>query len=105
MGWEARATKGPFTFVEENLKGTTPKVVVKDAAGVVWDVKFEAEAHSEVAANRLMWAFGYPVEEMYYLHSGTIKGLANLKRGGSAIEANGDFRRGARFKRRDPNLT
>src|SRR5688572_27002771 len=67
-GSEARTPKPPFAFIEENLKGTTPKLVVKDAAGVTWDVKFDSEAHSEVAAARLMWAFGYPVEEMYYLH-------------------------------------
>jgi hypothetical protein len=105
IGSEARAPKPPFAFVEENLKGTTPKLVVKDAAGVLWDVKFEAEAHSEVAANRLMWAFGYPVEEMYYVHNGTVTGVRNLKRAGKGLTEGGRFENGARFKRRDPNIT
>ncbi len=100
-GSEDRAPKPPFTFVEENTKGTTPKIVVKDAAGVVWDVKFEAEAHSEVAANRLMWAFGYPVEEMYYVHNGVVTGVKDLQRSGDHIDAGGRFENGARFKRRD----
>ena len=101
IGTKDRAPKPPFTFVEENLKGTTPKIVVKDAAGEMWDVKFEAEAHSEVAASRLMWAFGYPVEEMYYLHNGTISGVGKLERDGDHMDSNGRFERGARFKRRN----
>ena len=103
-GSKDRAPKPPFTFVEENLKGTVPKIVVTDAAGVEWGVKFEAEAHSEVAANRIMWAFGYPVEEMYYLHNGVVQGLKQLRRGGDHINSSGKFERGARFKRDDPSL-
>ena len=32
------APKGPFVFVEETSGGSQPKVVVKDQAGVTWDV-------------------------------------------------------------------
>ena len=103
-GSAARAPKPPFTFVEENLKGTVPKIVVTDANGVEWGVKFEAEAHSEVAANRIMWAFGYPVEEMYYLHNGTVQNMQRMQRAGDHINAQGRFERGARFKRDDPAL-
>src|SRR5688500_18952787 len=94
-GSESRAPKPPFTFVEENTKGTTPKIVVTDAAGVTWDVKFEAEAHSEVAANRLMWAFGYPVEEMYYVHNGVVAGVKDLQRSGDHMDGSGRFENGA----------
>ena len=103
-GSKERAPKPPFTFVEENMKGTVPKIVVTDAAGVTWNVKFEVEAHSEVAANRIMWAFGYPVEEMYYLHNGDVRNMQRLQRTGDHINAQGRFERGARFKRDDPAL-
>lgn len=103
-GSKERAPKPPFTFVEENLKGTVPKIVVTDAAGVTWNVKFEAEAHSEVAANRLMWAFGYPVEEMYYLHNGDVRNMQRLQRSGDWINTKGRFENGARFKRDDPAM-
>lgn len=103
-GSKDRAPRPPFTFVEENKKGTVPKIVVTDAAGVTWNVKFEAEAHSEVAANRIMWAFGYPVEEMYYLHSGDVQNMKRLQRAGDWINTKGRFENGARFKRDDPAL-
>ena len=102
-GSEARAPQPPFTFVEENLKGTTPKIVVRDAAGQSWDVKFSSEAHAEDAPNPLLWAFGYPVEEMYYVHTGAVAGAEGLERAGSEIEDDGTFYE-ARFRRRDPNL-
>ena len=103
-GSQARAPKPPFTFVEENMKGTVPKIVVTDANGVEWGVKFEAEAHSEVAANRIMWAFGYPVEEMYYLHNGTVQNMKPMQRKGDHIDDRGRFENGARFKRDDPSM-
>ena len=103
-GSATRAPKPPFTFVEENMKGTVPKIVVTDANGVEWGVKFEAEAHSEVAANRIMWAFGYPVEEMYYLHNGTVQNMKPMQRKGDHIDDKGRFERGARFKRDDPSM-
>ena len=102
-GSESRAPVAPFAFVEENLNGTTPGVVVTDAAGRTWDVTFGAEAHAEVAASRLLWAFGYLVEEMYYVQTGRIGGAANLRRAGAAISGDGTFHQ-ARFRLRDANL-
>lgn len=102
-GAEARAPKGPFVFLEEKRSGTTPKIVVTDAAGTTWDVKFDVEAHSDVAANRLMWALGYPVPEAYYLHNGTITGVKKLDRSARYLKGN-RFEEGARFRRRDPRM-
>ena len=103
-GSEAAQPKPPFTFIEENLNGTTPKVVVKDAGGVEWDVKLAGEeSHGEVVANRLLWALGYLNQEMYFLHEGTIQGAKNLKRADSVIDKNGRFT-AARFRRRDANV-
>lgn len=64
-GHETRAPQGPFTFVEEDTTGTNPKITVKDARGATWDMTFDEEVHAEVAANRIVWALGYFVEEQF----------------------------------------
>lgn len=97
-----RAPKPPLTFVKENTKGTSPKVIVTDANGTEWGVKFGAEAHSEVAASRLLWAFGYPVQEVYYVHEGAIAGVKDLQRADEVIKE-GKFWE-ARFERHDPKM-
>ena len=99
-GSEARAPRGPFTFVEEDTGGTQPKIVVTDAAGVTWDVKLGPEAQAEVAANRLVWALGYFVEELYFVSAGKLDKWPALKRGSELIDAAGAFTN-ARFRRRD----
>src|SRR5688572_17347208 len=59
------APKAPFTFVKEDTSGTKPKVQVTDANGMSWTAKFASksstgtEVHAEIAATRLIWAFGY----------------------------------------------
>jgi hypothetical protein len=102
-GSATRAPKPPFTFVEEDMGGSQPKVTVTDAAGVTWDVKFGIEVSSELASNRIVWALGYLVEEMYYVPSGNIKGVTALKRAAKHIAPDGRFTR-ARFRRVDPAL-
>lgn len=101
-GSAERAPKPPLTFVKEKTKGTSPKVVVTDANGIEWGVKFGPEAHSEVAAARLLWAFGYPVQEMYYVHEGTIAGVTQLGRAGEVIKDEKFWE--ARFERHDPKM-
>jgi hypothetical protein len=102
-GTAADAPRGPFTFLEEDLDGHNPKVSVRDAGGREWDVKFGAEIHSEVAANRIVWALGYFVEPQYFVPSGTIRGAKQLTRAAGHIAADGRFR-GARFRFRDPAM-
>lgn len=104
-GAEARAPKPPFTFVEENLKGTVAKVVVEDSSGSTWDVKLAGEeSHPEVVANRLLWALGYPAQEMYFVHEGTIRGVKDLKRAAQFVKRDGQFA-AARFRRRSADIS
>jgi hypothetical protein len=98
-----RAPRPPFRFVEKNGGGSQPKVVVTDAAGVTWDVKFGEEAHAEVAAVRLVWALGYFVDEVYFVPGGTIVGVANSGRANDMVASDGTFA-AARFERRDERL-
>ena len=104
MGSELRAPKMPLTFVEENTGGTQPKIVVTDANGTTWDVKFGPEAQAEVAASRITHALGFFTEESYFLSAGKIGGVKGLKRAAEHVSPSGTFSR-ARFTRRDPAVT
>jgi hypothetical protein len=109
MGSANRAPQPPFTFVEEDAAGTKPKVTVTDSTGMRWNVKFagpsleKSEVHAEIAANRLTWAFGYFVEEQYYVPEGKIEGVGTLRRAAKSIGPDGTFRI-ARFERRPPDV-
>ena len=101
-----RAPIGPFTFLSENLGGTSPKAVVQDANGVRWSAKWGEEVQAEVAATRLAWALGLKVEETYYVETGLIvfpNGRPTLRRLGPFIDKAGGFRSAARFERRGPD--
>ena len=102
-GAPARVPRAPFKFVEEDTGGSQPKVTVTDAGGTTWDVKFGVEVPAEIASNRLLWALGYLVEEMYFVPSGKIEGVSGLKRAAKEVGADGSFKR-ARFRRVDPTL-
>lgn len=101
-GAEARAPQGPFTFVAEDTSGTNPKITVKDARGVEWDMKFDEEVHAEVAANRIVWALGYFVEDQYFVPEGTVSGATGLTRAASFIGPGGAFKN-SRFRARNPD--
>lgn len=90
----------PFTFIEEDKGGASPKFRVKDARGVTWNVKLGVESQAETVVTRLIWAAGYFAEESYYLETAEIAGLPKLSRGGEFVT--GTTVRGARFEpRRD----
>jgi hypothetical protein len=74
-GGKQGAPKPPFTFVEESLSGTNPKVKVKDANDVQWTAKFGSEVNAETFASRLVWAAGYFVEPAYFLANGKIEAI------------------------------
>ena len=87
----AKAPKPPFTFVEESLSGTNPKVRVTDANGVRWTAKFGAEVNSETFATRLVWAVGYFVEPAYFVPSGKIENPGELTRAKKFVKPDGSF--------------
>jgi hypothetical protein len=87
-----------YTFVEEDMNGTSPKFRVKDANGVEWKVKMGAEPQAETAATRLLWAAGYFVDEDYYAPEIKVAGLPKLRRGEQFVS--GDTVRGVRLERK-----
>jgi hypothetical protein len=99
IGGLEHAPHGPFTFQKEDLKGSNPKFVVRDADGVRWKVKLGAEAQPETAASRFVWAVGYYADDDYFVPELQVLGLPkHLHRGQDLVENGGIFH-GARLKR------
>src|ERR1700722_9655906 len=80
---------GVFTFVKEDMSGTSPKFDVKDEKDVEWRVKLGEEPQSETAATRLLWAAGYFEDEDYFLPEIKVQDLPKLRRGGNFVSADG----------------
>jgi hypothetical protein len=94
----------PFTFIEEDKSGESPKFDVKDARGVRWSVKLGEEAQSETTATRLVWSVGYFAEEAYYFDQAAIRNLPKpLSRGDHYVVTDGVVE-GARFEPRRQNI-
>ncbi|HEV2763655.1 MAG TPA: hypothetical protein VGV38_11810, partial [Pyrinomonadaceae bacterium] len=95
-GSPALAPAPPFTFVEEDKGGESPKFEVRDARGVLWGVKLGPEAQAETVSTRLVWSMGYFAEEAYYFDRVTVRRLPRLSRGREYVA--GNVVRGARFE-------
>src|SRR5512146_2022812 len=98
-GGRALEPRPPFTFLEEDKSGTSPKLTVRDAGGRKWSVKFGGEAGADNFASRLVWAAGYVPEINYYISEGVIEGVSNLRRTKRYVDPSGRFQ-GARFQLR-----
>lgn len=103
-GGRAGAPAPPFTFVEENKKGTNPKIKVKDSKGVLWSVKWGEEVRSENFATRIAWSMGYFVDAAYFVPKATIKGVSGLDRAKDYVNADGSTIN-ARFERDPQGVT
>jgi hypothetical protein len=89
----------PFTFEKEDMKGSNPKLDVRDSDGVKWKVKLGTEAKPETVATRLVWSIGYFADEDYFLPDFRATGMpAHLQRGNSMVEADGSIKN-VRLKR------
>ena len=93
----------PFRFLSEEKGGTSPKVMVRDARGARWQVKFGPEVKAETFASRFIWALGYHTDVTHFIRNGRILGAHKLSRAGEFIDKGGRFK-DARFEYRDPSL-
>ena len=88
-----------FTFVKEDLDGSSPKFYVRDQDGTKWKIKLGPEARPETAATRLVWAVGYRVDEDYFVPLLHVTGLPpHLHRGQQWVGPAGEVH-DARLKR------
>jgi len=72
---------GHYTFVKEDLNGTSTKFYIRDADGVEWLAKIGEEARPETAATRLVWAMGYFADEDYFVDSIHVEDMPKLSHG------------------------
>lgn len=91
-GGKEHQPTGKFTFVKEDMGGTSPKFIVRDEQGVRWKAKLGEEVKSETAATRLVWAAGYFTDEDYYLPEMHVDKMPKLKRGGQFVSDDGTVR-------------
>lgn len=91
--------RSAFNFLKEDLKGTNPKIVVRDSDGVVWGVKMGDEARPETVASRLVWAVGYFADENYFAGELRVHKLPERLRRGQQYIAPGGALRNVRLKR------
>jgi hypothetical protein len=91
----------PFQFLKEDTEGTFPKLMVKDAKGRTWSVKFGGKAIPESFCSRFVTAMGYLVEPSYFVARGKLEHVERLHRARSFVKPDGAMRR-ARFQLRDP---
>ncbi len=73
-GEEMKPDLSRVTFVKVEEGGYSTKYRVRDGAGRVWVAKVGAEAQSETAAVRLVWAVGYMTEVNYLVPCLKIEG-------------------------------
>jgi hypothetical protein len=86
QGGKDKMPVAPFTFVDEDMNGTNPKMNVRDENGKKWRVKAGEEARPEVVASRLLWAMGYYANDDYLLHQATVSGV-KAKRGSKEFKS------------------
>jgi hypothetical protein len=91
-----------YTFVKEDMNGTSAKFYVKDKEGVEWLVKMGEEAKPETAATRIVWAMGYFTDEDYFVPKIHVSGVHDLHRGSKNVAADGTVLN-VRLKRQGKN--
>src|SRR5262249_22605714 len=67
-------TSTAFTFEKHVESGAQKKVIVKDARGREWTVKFGREARPETVSTRIVWAVGYHTDQDYFVRQARIVG-------------------------------
>ncbi len=78
-GEEMKPDISRLTFIEQKKGGYSTKYRVRDAKGNEWIAKIGKEAQSDTAANRILWALGYPTEIAYLVPKATIEGKGDFE--------------------------
>ena len=78
-GEEMKPDISKVTFIEQKTGGYSTKYRVRDAKGNEWIAKLGKEAQPDTAANRLLWALGYPTEIAYLVPKVKIEGKGEFE--------------------------
>lgn len=91
LGVATTPPKPPYTFLREETSQTSPKVFVRDAAGVEWRVKGGLDVKPETFITRFVTALGYYAETTYFFAEGSIRNVPPLGRASGFIKPDGSF--------------
>jgi hypothetical protein len=91
-----------YTFIKEDMNGTSPKFYARDTNGVEWLVKMGVEAKPETAATRLVWAMGYFADEDYFLPRIHVNAMEKLHHKMSGADLKTGVVENVRLKRQGP---
>jgi hypothetical protein len=91
LGVAGAPPKPPFTFLMEETVGTSPKVLIRDGAGIEWRVKGGRDVQPETFITRFVSALGYYAETTYFFPKGHIEHVSRLKRASGFIQPDGTF--------------
>jgi hypothetical protein len=78
-GEEMKPDISKVTFIRDQTGGYSKKYRVTDAKGNVWVAKLGKEAQTDTAANRILWALGYPTEIAYLIPKVKIEGKGEFE--------------------------
>ena len=78
-GEEMKPEISKLTFIRDQTGGYSKKYRVRDAKGNEWVAKLGKEAQTDTAANRLLWALGYPTEIAYLVPKAKIEGKGEFE--------------------------
>jgi hypothetical protein len=78
-GEEMKPDLSKITFIEQKTGGYSTKYRVRDGKGNEWIAKLGKEAQPDTAANRLLWALGYPTEIAYLVPKAKIEGKGEFE--------------------------
>ena len=107
--------EGKWTIIASKNDGVSPGFTIKDSAGIVWFIKFDAKGFrtmatgTEVAASKLFWALGFNVPEYHIsrldpanleIGEGTKIKIAGGKK---RAMSQGDIRRMLKLVLKDPD--
>lgn len=93
----------PLEFIKEDTDGTSAKVLVRDAKGIVWRIKGGPEARAEAFLTRFVSALGYFAEPTVFMAKGRMEGVNRaLGRASYFVNQDGSFT-WASLEYRDPN--
>src|SRR5215470_12390733 len=102
-GARSQVPRGSFTFVKEDLNGTSPKFVIKDQDEVKWRLKLGIEARPEIVASRIVWAVGYYADEDYFVRDLCVGGMPARLHRGQKLAGPDNCVVNARLKREPPD--
>jgi hypothetical protein len=88
----SKPPEAPYVFLNEELTGSSPKILIRDASDRIWEVKGGYEGRAEAFITRFISASGYYADSVWFLERGHVEGVRwPLKRAQGFVAPDGSF--------------